>query len=362
METSSTKPVVLIVDDQRSGVEALSLLLQDAGYDTQEAHSGPQALELAAQHPPDLVLLDVVMPGMNGFETCEHLHKIAGLADVPVIFLTGFTDRPAIAKAFDTGAVDYVTKPFMLEELLARVKTHVDLKLARDRLGQMLREREEITDVVAHDLKNPLTCVLFAVQSLRRQQQSAERRDELIAEIEDSARTAMEFIQRFLSRGAEGQRLRQFSARRVNLLELAGQAARAQRSAAESSAVTFAVEGSAAEANVDPAVTRNVLQNLLANAIQYSPRGGRIEINVSRLPTGFAQCRVMDRGPGIAKEDQAKLFTRFLSLASASQRSQYSSGLGLAIAKHDVSLMGGYLWYESREGGGSIFGVDLPAP
>lgn len=362
MNANSSRPVVLVVDDERSGAEALGILLQQAGYEVLTAHGGDEAIECAARTPPDLVLLDVLMPAMDGFATCERLHRLPGLADLPVIFLTGSSERSDIARAFNSGAMDYVRKPFVLEELLARVKTHADLKLARGRLSSMLREREEITNVVAHDLKNPLTCVLFAAESLKRPAQSPERRDELVAEVVENTRAALEFIQRFLSRGAEGQRLRQFSARPVDLLALATQGARAQRTAAESRDLILNVSGTPAQASVDPDVTRNVLQNLLANAIQYSPPGSAIDIVVSQLPTGFAQCCVMDRGPGIAESDRARLFTRFLSLASASERAQYSSGLGLAIAKHDVTQMGGYLWYESREGGGSVFGFDLPAP
>lgn len=361
MQTTSGKPVVMVVDDERSGAEALGLLLEQAGYDILLATSGREALRLATETRPDLVLLDVMMPEMDGFATCERLHQLPGLADLPVIFLTGSSERADIAMAFTTGAMDYVHKPCVLEELLARVRTHAELKLARDRLGHMLREREEITNVVAHDLKNPLTCTLFAAESMRRAAQNPQRRDELIAEIVENTHTALQFIQRFLARGAEGQRLRQFSAQRVDLLDLARQALRAQRAAADVHEVFLVAEGDTAAAHVDPDVTRNVLQNLLANAIQYSPRGGTVELRVSRLPSGFAQCRVLDRGPGIAEADRASLFTRFLSLASASARAQYSSGLGLAIAKHDVTQMGGYLWYEAREGGGSIFGFDLPA-
>lgn len=362
MQTASKKPLVLVVDDERSGAEALGILLEQAGYDIRCAHGGREALEIAAQTSPDLVLLDVLMPELDGFETCERLHRLPGLADVPVIFLTGSSERSDIAKAFNTGALDYVKKPFVLEELLARVKTHADLKLARDRLGRMLREREEITHVVAHDLKNPLTCVLFAAESLTRPGQPPDRHAELVGEVLENTRTALSFIQRFLSRGAEGQRLRQFSARPVDLLELARQAARTQRTAAESRELHLNVEGASARAQVDPEVTHNVLQNLLSNAIQYAPPGSCIDIAVGTLPTGFAQCRVLDRGPGIPESEREKLFTRFLKLAGASPRSQYSSGLGLAIAKHDVTQMGGYLWYENREGGGSVFGFDLPAP
>ncbi len=360
--TASNRAVILVVDDERSGAEALSLLLQGAGYETVVAHSGPEALAIAQKTPPDLALLDVRMPDMDGFETCEKLHRLPGLADIPVIFLTGSSERAGIARAFATGARDYVTKPFLIEELLARVRTHADLKLSRDRLGQMLKDREEITSVVAHDLKNPLTSILFAAEFLKRPSRKVERDDELITEILDNTRSALDFIQRFLSRGAEGQRLRQFAAKRIDLLDLGRNTVRSQRIAAEARDVRIEISGIQTEAMVDPDMTRNVLQNLLANAIQYSPAGSTIEVAVSRIPTGFAQCRVMDRGPGVPVADRNKLFTRFLSVASASERGPYSSGLGLAIAKHDVTQMGGHLWYESRDGGGSVFGFDLPTP
>ena len=360
MDVTIGRPAVLVVDDENSGAEALCILLEQAGYSTRVASNGPDALACAASSPPDLVLLDVMMPQMDGFETCERLHRLPGLADLPGIFLTGSTERSSVAKAFNTGAMDYLTKPFVLEELLARVKTHVELKRSRDRLGQMLREREEITNVVAHDLKNPLTCVLFAVEALNRSGHNEARRAELSSEIVECTRFALDFIQRFLARGAEGQRLRQFSARQVDLLEIVKQAIRVQRTAAEISEVTLHVSGEPTTINADPDVTRNVLQNLLSNAIQYSPAGSTVDITVQLARDGSAQCRIMDRGPGIAPQDQAKLFTRFLNLATAGGRPQYSSGLGLAIAKHDVAQMGGHLWYESREGGGSIFGLSLP--
>lgn len=362
LQAASTKATILIVDDDRAGAETLSLMLEQGGFGTLTAHSGGEALECAQRHRPDLVLMDVIMPDLDGFQTCEQLHRLPGLADLPVIFLTGASDRAAVSRAFQAGARDYVTKPYLLEELLARVRTHVDLKLSRDRLAQALREREEITNVVAHDLKNPLTCVLFAAQSLKRAQQDPARHEELVSDVLDNTRAALEFIQRFLSRSAEGQRLREFSARRVNLLDLAHQAGRHLRHAAEAAEIAIRISGDNAEAMVDPAVTHNVLQNLLSNAIQYAPRGSSVEVVVGRMPTGFAQCRVMDRGPGVPEADRAKLFTRFLSVAKAAERSEYSSGLGLAIAKHDVTQMGGHLWYEAREGGGSVFGFDLPAP
>lgn len=362
VSTAFNRARVLVVDDDPSGGEALELLLRDAGYETQRAESGAAALEMAAARAPDLILLDVLMPTMDGFETCERLHRLPGLSDLPVIFLTGSSDRASVARAFTSGARDYVTKPFVLEELLARVRTHSDLKLSRDRLARMLQEREEITSMVAHDLKNPLTCVLFAAESMKRPLVTAERREELAEEVIASTRFALEFIQRFLSRSAEGQRLRDFQAEPLNLLQVAADVAHIQRHAAEAAGVAIVVEGDGVDAMADPTMTRNVLQNLVANAVQHSSRGSLVEIRVGRLPTGFAQCVVKDRGPGIPEAEQHRLFTRFVRIAAASDRGPYSSGLGLAIAKHDISQMGGYLWFEDREGGGSVFGFDLPNP
>lgn len=361
MEHTSGKPVVLVVDDEGSGAEALGILLQQAGYETVIASSGEDALARAGARQPDLVLLDVMMPKMDGFETCQQLHRMPGMAELPVIFLTGSAERSSVAEAFRRGAMDYVTKPFVLEELLARVKTHVELKRSRDRLAHMLSEREEITNVVAHDLKNPLTCVLFAAESLNRNGQDAGRRVELTTEIAECARFALNFIQRFLSRGAEGQRLRQFTARDVDLLASVQQAARLQQTAAEAGQVRLRVDGPSAMVKADPDVVRNVLQNLLSNALQHSPAGAVVDIVVESVGNARVQCQIMDRGPGIAEQDRAKLFTRFVKLATTNLRPQYSSGLGLAIAKHDVTQMGGFLWYRAREGGGSIFGFDLPA-
>lgn len=361
MEHTSGKPVVLVVDDEKSGAEALGILLQQAGYETRIASGGQEALVSASAHRPDLVLLDVMMPQMDGFETCRRLHRLPDMAELPIIFLTGSTERTGVAEAFRMGAMDYVTKPFVLEELLARVRTHIELKRSRDRLAHMLSEREEITNVVAHDLKNPLTCVLFAAESLNRNGQDADRRAELTTEIVECARFSLNFIQRFLSRGAEGQRLRQFTARDIDLLASVQQAVRVQRTTAESRGVQLSVSGPQATVRADPDVVRNVLQNLLSNALQYSPAGSTVEIVVGPASNARVQCLIMDRGPGIAEQDRAKLFTRFVKLATANLRPQYSSGLGLAIAKHDVTQMGGFLWFQAREGGGSIFGFDLPA-
>lgn len=352
-------PLVLVADDQAANIQLIGQVLDQAGYGVMPACSGEQALARARARRPDLVLLDMLMPGMDGARTCRALRE-AGFADVPVIFVTGVADRDSLMTAFAAGAVDYITKPFVIEELLARVRTHLELKIARDRLSEMLREREDVMHVVAHDLKNPLSASLFAARMLRRAPES--EREELIDDIVHGAEEALQFIQRFLSRGAEGQRLRQFRAESVELRDLVLRAIRAQRSAAQARNMEVRARG-AARAFVDPMVIRNVLQNLLSNAIRYAPEGSVIEIEIGDSRTGLALLLVMDRGPGVPDSQRGQLFRSYARLASAREASsqpQYSSGLGLAIAKHDVTQMGGHLWYEPRNGGGSVFGIELP--
>ena len=354
-------PLVMVVDDNPANVQLLGQVLDGAGYNVVPATSGVQALERAASRKPDLVLLDMVMPGMDGSEVIRRLHELPGLADLPVIFVTAADGVEHLARGFDLGAVDYLTKPFVPRELLARVRTHVELKRARDHLQMVLRERDEIVNIVAHDLKNPLTCIRFANQLLSRSEDPA-RRKELMQEIDECSDEALKFVQRFLSQRAEGEALRQLHSESIDLCAMATQALRLQQAEAEVRGLRLRLESSepAIAAMGDHMAARNVLQNLVSNAIRHSPEGEEILVSISSSRNGTARCLVMDRGPGISESDQKKLFQRFARIVTARAAPEYSSGLGLAIAKHDVTRMGGHLWYEQRPGGGSVFGFELP--
>ena len=356
-----TAPLVMVVDDNPANVQLLGQLLDSAGYNVVPATSGAQALERAALRKPDLVLLDMMMPGMDGSEAIRRLHALPGLADLPVIFVTAATGVEELARGFELGAVDYLAKPFVARELLVRVRTHVELKRARDHLQMVLRERDEIVNVVAHDLKNPLTCIRFANQLLSRTEDPARRAD-LIKEIDECSGEALNFVQRFLTQRAEGEALRQFHSEPIDLCAMATQALRLQQAEAEVRGLRLRLESSEPEVSAlgDHMAARNVLQNLVSNAIRHSPEGEEVLVSLSVTRSGNARCLVLDRGPGISEADQKKLFQRFARIVTARAVPEYSSGLGLAIAKHDINRMGGHLWYELRPGGGSVFGFELP--
>lgn len=362
MKDDQTAPLVLVVDDQNANLQLIGEVLDHAGYQVMPALSGEQAIARASLRRPDLVLLDIAMPGMNGVEACKRLRTLPGLDDLPILFVTAANDRASLVTAFAAGAVDYITKPFVVEELLARVRTHIELKRARDRLAAMVREREDVIDVVAHDLKNPLTCILFNAQALGGNARSSERTGELAAEIEGCAEEALHYIQHFLARGAARERLRQFAAEAVQLRALALDAARLQSAAAQARKIRLEVDGDAT-VHADGRAVRNVLQNLLSNAIRHSPSGQSVEVRIGgSARKGHASCAIMDRGAGVSPQIEARLFQRNVRHRSAQdeQGDRFSTGLGLAIARHDIVQMGGHLWYEARPGGGSIFAFELP--
>ena len=151
---------ILIVDDVPKNIQLAGSILQRQDYNIFFANNGETALNLAQTNAFDLILLDIMMPGMDGFEVCEQLKKDPNTREIPVIFLTAKTDTESTIKGFDIGAVDYVTKPFNEKELLARVRTHLELRAARESLREANVTKDKFFSIIAHDMKNPFNALL----------------------------------------------------------------------------------------------------------------------------------------------------------------------------------------------------------
>jgi CheY-like chemotaxis protein len=158
-EVTSAKSRILVVDDISKNLQVVGTMLRNEGYEVMPAGSGAQALERVSVRLPDLILLDLMMPEMDGLETCHRLKADPLTRQIPVIFLTASNEMEHLVKGFELGAVDYVTKPFNPPELLARVRTHLELKHARQRLREMNDEKNEFMGIAAHDLRNPLSAI-----------------------------------------------------------------------------------------------------------------------------------------------------------------------------------------------------------
>ena len=359
--TSGSRATVLVVDDQQANVKLVGVLLDGAGYDVLPALSGEQGLARAAAHQPDLILLDMLMPQMDGFEVCERLKADPALARIPVIFVTAAQDRELLVRAFRSGAVDYIVKPFVPEELLARVGTHLALKLIQDRLERIAREREDLVNLVAHDLKNPLSSMLFTSRFAEDAKIDEAQLRRLLELVGTSATEALEFIRIYLEQRASGAE-RTVTSSAVLLAETVAAVIESEQPQAAARGLRLQVEPIDPEicVHAEAIALRNALRNLLSNAMKYAASGGEALVCVRRGAPGFWQLCVLDRGPGIPRDKRQQLFKRFVRLAEHDPSNGLSSGLGLAITKQAVENFGGHLWYEDRPGGGAMFIIELP--
>lgn len=347
---------ILVVDDQPVNLRVVSSLLTRQGYEVIVANSGEEALARYRAAAPDLVLLDMLMPGMDGFDVIKSLQKLP-MPMAPVVFVTAAQDRDMLLRAFDAGAVDYVTKPFLPEELLARVNAHIGLKLTRDRLERVAREREELVNLVAHDLKNPLSSVLFASDLLLNASCRPERVPHYLAVIHESAQDALGYIRDYLETSMGAQATRADS--RASLAETMEWLLRRYGMQLEARGIRVLTVPPPPEVRVaiDDRVLRQVAENLVSNALKYAP-DSELTLAARSSAPGYWQLIVADRGPGIPADQQRLLFKPFTRLQEHNDGA--SHGLGLSLAKQIIVKAGGHLWYEAREGGGAQFVIELP--
>ena len=362
-QPTSAAGSILVVDDQPANLRVVGALLSRHGYEVGTAGNGDDALRSILQRAPDLLLLDMMMPGMDGFSLLAEIKRHAELQSMPVVFLTAAQDRDLLLRAFDAGAVDYVTKPFMPEELLARVNAHIGLKLTRDRLERIAHERQELVNLVAHDLKNPLSSVLFASEMLLQSACKPERVPRYLQMIHESAGDAVSYIRRYReaqSAAAHDSACGDVVGPACNLCETLEWLIKRYEMQLEARGMRLSARMPAAEACVaiEGLVLRQVTENLVTNAIKYAAHGGEIEFAARAGAPGYWQLLVSDRGDGIPALKQRQLFTPFMRLSDTVDAN--SNGLGLSLAKQIIEQAGGQLWYEDRTGGGACFVIELP--
>jgi len=348
--------VILIVEDETKTGEYLRQGLREAGYVVDLAHNGTDGLHLALQQDYDLVILDVMLPGRNGWQILQEMRQRG--RKMPAMFLSARDQVEDRIKGLELGAEDYLVKPFSFAELLARVRTHLDLKRSRDSLRRFAQEKQEMAELVAHDLRNYLANIMFATDLQIAIPDVDLGVVRLAHSIRSSADAGLLFLQALLEQQEEqasGGVIEPLSVRLLlgEAVDLLNESARAKRIMLQlmphDAIVVSGLRSSAV----------HVLQNLLSNAIKYSPPGSRVSITASSKGTR-GRMMVMDHGPGISGPDQERLFQRFTRLSSEPTGGETSTGLGLALAKQQARAMGGDLWYEKREGGGSIFTLELP--
>jgi len=352
---------ILIVDDNPNNLKVVAGVLKENGYDFRMAKSGKLALDILERTKPDLILLDIQMPEMDGFETCKRIKEDVSNAMIPIIYLTANTDSKSIEKAFNSGGVDYITKPFNPVELLARIKTHIKLKKQTEELELESVTKDKFFSIISHDLKNPIASVIGFSELLKDEHKTytPEKIESYASLIYKSATFTLDLLQNLL----EWSRIQTGSIKPVKKYFIL------------SDLLTKMVEGHEAQAlakklvfktdykdkilvHADPKMVATIVRNLISNAIKFTPEGKTITISAKEniLDNKMViETIIKDTGVGISEENILKLFKIESNYKSLGTNNEKGTGLGLILSKEFIYKNNGTIRAESKENEGSSF-------
>ena len=374
-ETSPRVQKILVIDDNTANCQVAEGHLVAAGYAVSLAENGKDGIALFREWRPDLVLLDILMPGMDGFETCLHLKSLPKGRDVPVVFLTALGDLGSHQKAIESGADDFLTKPINRTELLIRVRSLLWVKRLKDELSvgyeliqsqrdaliHAQRQKEELSALVVHDLKNPLSAILANTQFLLEGASLNATDRVLLQDVESSAESMHSMVMNLLdiSRSEDGTLLPRFS--EVDIHALIEEICEATRMRCErrNMQVTFVADISTVRADRD--LLKRLIENLFDNGLKYTPPGGKIHVQVQTVNNQFVEIRVNDAGPGVPEKYRERVFEKYFQIdKDVEVQVRNSRGLGLAFCRLAAEAHGGRIWIEDNQPKGSSFCVHLP--
>lgn len=366
----NSKFKILIVDDIPKNIQIVGNILREEGYNIAFAQNGKMAVSMAKSRDFDLILLDVMMPGMDGFEVCKILQEDEKARETPIIFLTAKVDSESAIKAFDVGGVDYITKPFNSRELVARARTHLQLRAARRNLVEANAELRELNaakdrffSIIAHDLKNPIGAFKNILNVLNEDFASFSEEEilEFINDLTASSKNLFELIENLLewSRAQTGRI--QFNPDRNDLFHVVKNTLSIVKLNAEEKKIKLSsnIEENSV-AVFDANMIQTVLRNLVSNAIKFTPEGGSIDVLLSERDENFYEIVVKDSGVGISQDNIDKLFRIDQHHTTMGTNDEKGTGLGLILCSEFVKKHGGEIKVESLPGEGSKFSFTVP--
>jgi two-component system sensor histidine kinase/response regulator len=371
------KPLILIVDDIPKNLQVLSSILNIEGYQISFASDGKQALSVVETTIPDLILLDIMMPEMDGYEVCKQLKENEKTKDIPVIFLTGKAESEDVVSGLKLGAVDYVTKPFNSAELLTRIRTHLELKISRDLLMknnyQLVAARDELKklnaskdtffSIIAHDLRGPFSGFLGLSELLLDEYDDLDQAE--ISQIADSMHKAAKRLYSFLENLLEWSRTQmgrvEFFPSRLDVSETITRIYSLFSVTADEKKInTISNIPKGTFVFADNNMLNTILRNLISNALKFTKQGGEITVNTEKKDDDFLIVSVSDNGVGMNDEAKDKIFRLDTKHSTPGTANEQGSGLGLLLCKDLVEKHNGTIWVDSEVGKGTIFSFTLP--
>ncbi|MCP4406092.1 MAG: hybrid sensor histidine kinase/response regulator [bacterium] len=379
------KATILLVDDNDTNLTILTEKLNGLNYQTVQAHNGKQAIEIVSDLRPDLIMMDVIMPQMDGFTACRILKEQEATRDIPVIFMTGLSEVEKKLQGFKAGGIDYITKPFQLQEVVVRVNTHITICKQQQQLqiqNARLQEQNALIDeqraqlqevnlrkdkflsIISHDLQQPFTGIFVQTERIKRSVQT-KRYDE-IEQNAEQLQISVENYQNLLSNLLNWARLQQglleYQPKTVDINLIIAKNIALFRPKAEEKQLKLT---NACEERlmgfVDVNMLDSVIGNLFSNAIKFTEVNGSVTVSASD-EAEHIRFAVSDTGYGISEDKLATLFQIDMKPHHSGISGENGAGLGLVLCKEFLEKHGGRIWVESDVSQGSIFHCSLPKP
>jgi signal transduction histidine kinase len=382
---STVASKILVADDAPDSVQLLEDLLTAEGYQVITASDGAQALDRALKERPSLVLLDVMMPKMDGFEVCRQLKQVEGIRFTPVVLITILQDLEYKIKGLEAGADEFLSKPFNRLELLTRVRAllrtnhlHLELQYSYEELRRLEGFRDDLVAMIVHDLRSPLTVILGTLEVLQEDLRDVlnEEQAHAVSVAISSARRQMNLIHNML----DVQRLEEHKMPlNLSYADL-GQVIRSAASGAGLQArwreVELAIDipPDLPQVHVDPVLVERVLINLLDNALRHTATGGKVRVSAELLPAAPSEIpfrgqppgspavvvHVADTGSGVPEAYREVIFEKFKKAGSTQAGTRATTGLGLTFCRMAIEAQGGRIWVGTEPGWGAVFSFTLP--
>ena len=359
---------ILVVDDDEIIRMLLRRLLERSGFVVDEADSGESAIECIEAHEPDLILLDVIMDGIDGFVTCRKIKKMRGLKEVPIIFVTGRSDTSSIVEGLDAGGCDYVAKPINRHEALARIRNHLKMRVLMrfqcefiNGLKKANLAKNRIIGVASHDLRNPLASIRGLSDFLAESGPLNNEQKEIADTIQSTSASMLHLVDELLDLSVIESGEEHSNTEPCQVREVVSSSLNIYQFSANEKSIKLELDdrGMPDLLMLDKAQFRRLMDNLLSNAVKYSPFCSFIRV-ITEQVNGIFKIVIEDEGPGIPEDEMHKLFTHFGKTSVQPTGNESSTGLGLTICKEIAELHRGKVYAENREDRvGARFTIEL---
>ncbi|MCB1190541.1 MAG: hybrid sensor histidine kinase/response regulator [Leptospiraceae bacterium] len=353
---------ILIVDDNPTNLGVLFDYLSNLGFNVLVSQDGENALALVQDERPDIILLDIMMPGIDGFEVCKRLKSIPIVKDIPIIFISALSETFDKVTGFEIGGVDYITKPFQQEEVLARISSHLTIQKQRQKLHELNSSKDRFFSIVANDLRSPIASIIRVTKELQDSLSTWDK--ELISKItkdlNDTSQNTYSFVENLLEWSRIQLGLIDCTPLKVYLHDIMLNNLKMNRKIIDQK--KFIIEN-----NIDPSayvyadryMVNIVIKNLLSNAFKFTNRNGKIEINAKQKEESLT-ISIIDTGIGIIQENLSKLFMIDKPVKQYGTEGERGTGLGLILCQNFIKRNYGKIWVESEFGRGTNVSFTLP--